>query len=277
MRARLIGAAVVFAFAAIQPARGADMAPPYFKAPPATPGFNWTGFYIGGNVGGGGATQSFSGTQTTPFGPTAFSGNDGLGGAVAGGQVGFNYEFASRIVIGIEADADWSNYTTQSAACSTFTGGAFTGLTAGCAQNTINLNDFGTVRGRLGYAWNNVLFFGTGGWAWSKFSGNSALTCLGTACPAGSAAFTGGTASFSNSPTGWTAGGGVEWAFLPNWTARLEYLFVDFPNVSTTYTTIAAIPPGPAGASTTHITSSTGANVLRLGVNYLFTFGGPPY
>jgi outer membrane immunogenic protein len=254
----------------------ADMEPPYFKAPPAPVLYNWTGFYIGVNGGGGSLSQDFSGTQVTPFGSTTFGGNDGWGGALAGGHLGFNYEFPNYLVIGLEADADWADFTANSgiAACSTFTTGAFAGLPAGCATNNQTLNDFGTVRARFGYAWNRVLFYGTGGWAWGKSSGNSTTNCVGVGCPATSLAFTGGTASFANSYSGWTVGGGVEWAFLQNWTARLEYLYLQFDGVGTNYSTLVTTPLG-TGTTTTHATSNNGVNVWRIGISYLFNLGGP--
>jgi outer membrane immunogenic protein len=267
--------ACLFAVALPNRSMAADMEPPYLKAPPLPVLYNWTGFYIGVNGGGGSSTQNFNGTQVTPVGSTGSGGNDGLGGGLAGGQIGFNYQFASRVVVGLEADADWSNYTNSGiAACSTFTTGLFTGLPAGCATNNETLNDFGTVRGRLGYAWNRVLFYGTGGWAWGRSSGNSTPNCLGIGCPAASLPFTGGTASFANSFSGWAAGAGVEWAFLPNWTIRLEYLFLQFDGVATNYTTITT-PPLGTGTTTTHVTSNNGVNVWRAGISYLFNFGGP--
>jgi len=260
MRRLLLVVVLLLAASLATRSMAADVEPPYLpKAPPVPVLYNWTGFYIGVNGGGGSSTQSFSGTQSTPLGSTAFGSNDGLGGALAGGHIGFNYQFLSSLVVGVEADADWTNYTNPgTAVCPTFTSGAFAGLPAGCATNNQTLNDFGTVRGRLGYAWNRVLFYGTGGWAWGHSSGNSIP-------------LTGSTASFSNSPTGWTAGAGVEWAFLPHWTARLEYLFLDFNNVATNYSTTAP----PLGTTTTHITSNNAVNVWRVGVSYLFNFGGP--
>lgn len=253
----------------------ADLEPPLFKAPAPVQIFNWTGVYIGVNGGGGSSYQSFNGTQATPFGSTAFGGSSGLGGALAGGQIGFNYEFPAHVVVGIEADGDWADYTNAgTVGCSTFTTGAFTGGTAGCATNTTTLTDFGTVRGRLGYAWERVFFYGTGGWAWDHSSGNSVTTCLGAGCPGTSLPFTGGTASFANSLSGWAAGAGIEWAFLPNWTARLEYLFLEFDGAVTTYTATTTTPLA-TGTATTRVTSNNSVNVFRVGVSYLFNFGGP--
>jgi len=276
MRAPLIAVFGIVAIAGIQAANAADMEPPYLKAPPPVPVFSWTGFYIGGNLGGSSFTQNFKGTQATPFGSTAFSGNagsNGDSGLLGGGQIGFNYEFPAHVVVGIEADGDWSDVTGTAGACATFTSGGFAGLPAGCATNNTSFKDFGTVRGRLGYAlpWGPVMIYGTGGWAWANVSGNSTVNCLGIGCGAASLPFTGGTATFSNTPSGWTAGGGIEWAFLPNWTARMEYLHLEFDNVLTNYSSTTSL-----GTATTHITSNNGVNVFRIGVNYLFHFGGPP-
>jgi len=84
--------------------------------------------------------------------------------------------------------------------------------------------------------------------------------------------FTGGAASFSNTLSGWTAGGGVEWGFAPHWTARVEYLHLEFDNVGTSYSTTAAIL-GVPGTTTTHVSSNNGVEVVRVGINYLFNFG----
>jgi outer membrane immunogenic protein len=279
MRRLLLLGLGTFAVAAASSASAADLPPPIpTKAPPAPVAYyNWTGFYIGANGGGGWGHDSFSGTQTTLLGPTAFSGTSNSSGPLAGGQIGFNYEFpTTHIVIGIEADGDWANIVGAPSSCSTFTTGVLTGVTAGCAANHVTLQDFGTVRGRLGYAWNNVLLYGTGGWAWANTSGNSGVTCLGPTCPATPSPipFTGGTATFSNSLTsGWTAGGGLEWGFLPHWTARIEYLHLQFNDVGTSYTStplILGVLPSPA---TTHVSTNSGVEVVRVGVNYLFNFG----
>jgi outer membrane immunogenic protein len=103
--------------------------------------------------------------------------------------------------------------------------------------------------------------------------------CSAAAPTVGGVPFTGGGTSFNNSNNGWTAGGGFEWAIFHNWTARLEYLHMQFPNVSTNFTTTtSAGGPLPfATTATTHISSNVGVGVVRFGVNYLFNFGGPAY
>lgn len=191
------------------------------------PVYGWAGFYLGANGGGGWANQSSSLTGAGTFGgapvTTVGSGSASGSGGLAGGQIGFNYEFPIHIVLGVEADVDLAHIGASSSGCNTVTSFPFAGIILGCGLSNNSLNDFGTIRGRLGYAWNNnVLVFGTGGWAWGNSSGNFSLTCLtegAPVCPAPSPLpFTGGTASFSNTLSGRAAGGGVEWMFLPRWT-----------------------------------------------------------
>jgi outer membrane immunogenic protein len=273
MRAPLIALLGIVAMAGIQSASAADLEPQYFKAPPPIPVFSWTGFYLGANLGGSSSTVSFQGTQATPFGSTAFggvAGSNGDSGFMAGGAIGFNYEFPMHVVVGVEGDGDWVNLVSSIGSCSTFA----SGVAAGCATNSTTLNNFETVRGRLGYAlpWGPIMVYGTGGWARASVSGNSTLNCLGPGCGAVTLPFTGGTASFSNTPSGWTAGGGVEWAFVPNWTLRMEYLHLEFDNVGTSYAS-TVFAPGPI-PSTTHITSNNGVQVWRIGLSYLFHVGG---
>jgi len=192
---------------------------------------------------------------------------------LAGGQIGINYEFPNQWVIGVEADGDLANIAGTSSACGTFA----TGVVSGCGSDSAALNDFGTVRGRLGYAWNNVLLYGTGGWAWGNVSGTHTTPCFGTECPGTSIPFKGGTASFSNSLSGWTAGAGVEWGFLPNWTLRVEYLHLEFDNVTTNYNEVIA--PGINGVKRPIAfanSSSGGVDLVRVGLNYLFNWGSAP-
>ena len=95
----------------------------------------------------------------------------------------------------------------------------------------------------------------------------------------GGVPFSGGGATFNNSNNGWTAGAGFEWAIYQHWTARFEYLHMQFPNASTNFTTTTSaggLLPSTTTA-TTHISSNVGVDVVRIGVNYLFNFGGPTY
>ena len=150
-----------------------------------------TGFYVGGNFGGGWGNTGYSGGQSTgstsfltslaariavaaPVG--TFAGSEKSSGIFGGGQIGYNYQFPSTPwLVGVEADIDASSIRGSSSYCpvATSTGpGPGTGSTfvLGCSTNSMKLEDFGTVRGRLGYAWDNLLFYGTGGWAWARSS-----------------------------------------------------------------------------------------------------------
>lgn len=266
MKHAVIGLVSVLALTVAAPLSAANAADMPLKAPPAPAAtyFNWTGFYIGGNVGGGQSHTDFSGTATDLGVTSTFSGTNSYSGVLGGGQIGANYQLQNNWVVGIEADVDSANLSGTANVC-TFAAGAPTG----CATSSNKLDDFGTVRGRLGYAANNVLFYGTGGWAWGHYSSAAALNCAGTGCPATSLAFTGGTTSTSAALSGWTAGAGIEWAFTRNWTLRLEYLHLQFNGVGETPTstgTLLGFPFTLASSSTSNI----GIDVARVGVDYLF-------
>ena len=132
---------------------------------------------------------------------------------VGGGQVGANYQFGGNFVVGIEGDFDWFANNNNSV--------TVTGPLGTTFQGGNNGRWLTTLTGRLGYAYDRVLFYGKGGGAWV---GSNNFTLTSTA--------TGASASFSNNNTntGWTAGGGVEWAFTNNWTARVEYDYVGLSN-----------------------------------------------
>ncbi len=129
------------------------------------------------------------------------------------------------------------------------------------------IENFGTVRGRLGYAFDNVLVYGTGGWAWGHANSTVQITCLGPGCP-GASLFPTTTlpsATVSFNPNGWTAGGGVEWAFLPNWTLRAEYLHLQFDGITEDRSTFVQ-----SVTISNHVTANVGVDMVRVGLNYLF-------
>jgi outer membrane immunogenic protein len=232
--------------------------------------YNWTGIYLGGNLGGGWGSTGSNGSETSRLGNATFNGSGTSSGWVGGGQVGGNFEIANRWVIGLEADGDWTEISGSSSGCSTLA----TGATSGCGTNHAQLDDFGTARGRFGYAFSNLLLYGTGGWAWANSSGSHTTTCVSSIsplaqCPGKSTAFTGGTASFSDSLTGWTAGAGVEWGFLRNWTFRVEYLHVQFDNVSSSFATTITTGGGTVPVASS-VSSNNNFNIVRMGFNFLF-------
>jgi outer membrane immunogenic protein len=164
-----------------------------------------------------------------------------------GGQVGANYQF-NWAVVGIEADFDWlANNSNSSNAVST---------PIGALQFSANNRWMTTVAARVGVAADNWLFYAKGGGGWVGVS-NPTITNLSTT---GSVSF-----SNSNSNSGWLAGGGVEWGFAPNWTARLEYDFLGLSSKS--YTVTSSIPAINGDVFTV---SNRDVQTLTLGINYLF-------
>jgi outer membrane immunogenic protein len=236
---------------------------------PANPVYNWTGFYLGGNVGYGWSHRDFTNTITGTFNGvqnTAInSGTDDGKGWLGGGQIGFNYQFLSQWVAGIEADIDAAHITSSTSACFT----ALIGITT-CGTRDTDIKDFGTVRGRLGYAFNNWLAYGTGGWAWEHGSNTTQITCIGPACPGtlGIPPTSPEPASVDVNPSGWAAGGGLEWAFLPNWTLRAEYLHLQFDGVTEDRSKSSATVSGLF--ITTHVSSNVSVDLVRVGLNYQF-------
>ena len=240
-RSLLLGAAALLATGTASFA--ADLPYPV-KAEPVqvfVPAFSWTGFYLGGNAGYAWGDSKATdvlffdsiGGVYTPGG--LYAGNDvkfgNMDGWVAGGQIGYNYQFTNNVVVGIEADFQWTGAEDSRSFYATVDGPYY--------QTSAELEWFGTVRARLGYAFDRLLVYGTGGFAYGQ----------------GSADYFGLTSS--STQTGWTLGLGAEVGFDRNWSAKLEYLYVDLG--SATFPTVV----GP-------VSTGLDANILRAGVNYRF-------
>ena len=208
--------------------------------------YNWTGFYIGGNIGA--AWQGLSGTNFSDTIGSTFTAPTNVQ-FMGGGQVGVNYQFRGGVVIGAEAMFDWLPNTANVSITATSPDGtaAFLG--------TINNQWLTTATGRLGYAWDRVLFYGKGGAAWVGAS-NPGISIGGVP-----ATLTGS----NNSNFGWTAGFGLEWAFWNNLSLRAEYDFVGLGN--RTYT-VAAGPTIFGGDVVTYGYPSF--SIMTLAVNYKF-------
>jgi iron complex outermembrane recepter protein len=224
-------------------------ATPASWAPPAA--VNWTGVYVGVNggftYGGSDWTDSVTGGSSDTFSTLGF---------VFGGTVGANYQ-AGPWVVGVEGDGDLA----ESKGWGTFTTTSSTGLCAGgCITNNSWL---ATARGRVGYAFDRFLVYGTGGAAFGNIQ-----------------------AHFSNDPVttsieaGWTAGAGVEYALGSGWSAKAEYLFVDLGNGSCTTDCAIQNPAAlgnpdpnasPLGPPTIpNVTVKFNESVVRAGINYKF-------
>jgi outer membrane immunogenic protein len=212
-------------FVTVQCAAAADLSlAPLYKAPPSevTQAYNWTGFYFGANGGGGWGHSYWNGNGT----------GLGLAGGQVGGTFGYNQQLG-RVVVGIEADGDFSSFD-----------GSRT--TAGCPGNCSTSDSWlSTVRGRIGYSFDRVMPYITGGLA---------VGDIRAAAPG----FAGG----SSTNAGWTLGGGVEVALPGNWSAKAEYLRVDLGGFNCTG--CSALPSDNV---------SLQENVFRAGVNYHFGWG----
>jgi outer membrane immunogenic protein len=279
---KAIAASALAIVAATSIASAADMAPRYTKAPPAmVEVWNWTGFYIGGNAGyswgRGNSDVSYFNTLTgvpivPPAGSILGAGYD-MNGAIAGGQIGYNWQ-SSNWVFGLEADAQWSDEKGRgvfSCAATLIGGPCLPGLTflpAGVTGTSLavdsHLEWFGTVRGRVGIlATPRVLFYGTGGLAYGSIKTTGALAGV---TPAGIAVAS--VASNSDVRLGWTVGAGVEGKITNNWSAKLEYLYMDFDSFRAGTFTLA-----PGSLISANVDTRFHDHVLRVGLNY--TFGGP--
>jgi outer membrane immunogenic protein len=237
------------------PAWAADLPPapaPMPRAPaayiPAAPMFSWTGFYIGGNLGG--AWRSGNITDTA-FGLNFSQGS--TSSFIGGGQIGGNYQIGS-FVIGAEAMFDWLANNNNS-------GPGVTVPTVPASVIRVSANDrwVTTLAARFGYAVDHFLIYGKGGGGWVG-AGNFAVTNVGT----------GASVAISNSNTnsGWLAGAGVEYAFTQNWTARVEYDYLGLGNKS--FTVPAGFFAPAVLAGDTFSTRNHNIQMLTVGVNYLF-------
>jgi outer membrane immunogenic protein len=287
------------AFAADLPSRAP---PPVFLPPP--PVFTWTGFYAGLNAGytfGGSNSVTvntvpafadevdFPGIATPLADAAAASATADLSadrsGFIGGGQIGYNFQFANSWLVGIEADmqgtgARSSDIVTGVAPIATLPGDV--------TQSVISVNNsvdwLGTVRGRLGFLITpTMLIYGDGGFAYGGV--HEGVDVASNTLVAGTNAFGASPVfgGFSNTRTGWTAGGGLEWMFAPNWSAKLEYLYYDLGSTTfnagaLTLPEISGITGLPTSVFTDPVTASTRWNghIVRVGLNYHFNWGPPP-
>ena len=202
-------------------AQAADIPPPVKGIRSVVAYYNWTGFYAGINGGYGWGESTWSLLPGQTIKPK---------GGLVGGTLGYNFQTGSW-VWGIEGDIDWSGVK-GSVVCA--------GILTCETSNTW----LGTIRGRIGYAFDRFMPYFTGGGAFGNVKASASLP--------------GFTTSQQSTYAGWTLGAGLEWAFLGNWTAKVEYLYVDLGSKN--------LGIGPIVNNV-----SFKENIVRAGVNYRFS------
>ncbi len=228
------GLAVLTALMIPVVAEAADMrvkAPP---APPPPPPFSWSGFYIGGEIGGAWANGSVTDNLLGLSVSTSHS------GFLGGGVVGFNYQ-TSNVVFGVEGDFDWTSLNATG-------NGAPTAF--GTLQASANTDWIASLAGRIGIASDRALFYVKGGAGWVQ--NTASITNLTT----------GVSVSASNNNSGWLLGGGLEYAFASNWSAKVEF----------DYLGLRAFSWNPVFIAGDSFTASRNIAMLKAGIN--FKFGG---
>jgi len=247
MKKILLGTVALAALSmAAAPASAADLAArPYTKAPPMVAAiYDWTGFYIGLN-GGGGSSHKCWDIVAVPAGPvTGTEGcHDATGGTV-GGQIGYRWQ-ASSWVFGLEAQGNWAN----------FKGSNTNNFFIPAITDQSKIDAFGLFTGQVGYAWNNALFYVKGGAAVTSDKYNTYTIPAGLLID-----------SAKETRWGGTVGAGLEYGFAPNWSVAVEYdhLFMGTRNIS-------ANTPAGVFSATDRIKQDVDIGTVRL--NY--RWGGP--
>lgn len=244
MKKVLLASACLFALAA--PASAADLAArPYTKAPVAVASvYNWTGFYIGGNAGGGSSHNCWDLTNVGGIvvSPAVAEGCHNATGALVGGQIGYRWQ-STNWVFGLEAQGDWADLKGSNVSSP---------AALGPLVNNTKIDAIGLFTGQVGYAWNNVLWYVKGGAAvtHNKFSGTLAGVTLDTA---------------NETRWGGTVGTGIEFGFAPNWSVAVEYNHLFMGKHTDTFTFL--------GVNTRTDSIKQDVDMATVRLNY--TFGGP--
>jgi outer membrane immunogenic protein len=285
---KLLLAAVGFAALIAGPAVAADQAVRVYKrARPvvvAAPVYNWTGFYVGLNAGAAightsqDPTLSAPGCPQSPGGGVAcpaligfFSAPQGMNSTVftGGGQAGVNYQLG-RLVLGIEADIQYMPLRHSFAVNATIPGGAPCCFHTASSSGSINTDWLVTVRPRVGWAFDRLLIYGTGGLAITNQ--RDSLTDIDIV--SNNVGAIGVFNATSSRDVGGVVGGGLEYAFSNSLSAKAEYLYLDFGNVTGQAGNVGrgagAVPQGGLTGASVIVTSHLTANIVRFGLNYKF-------
>jgi outer membrane immunogenic protein len=273
MKRTLIASAALASLLAVTSASAADL-PVYTKAPAVALVYDWTGYYIGTNLGyswGRGSTDgTVTGTQTvtsavappavTALATLPLTGRADVNGFIGGGQLGYNWQRGTWLY-GLEGDIQFSNERGSGDVCT------IAGCPPGSAVFTrdYKLDWFGTARGRVGFLpAERILLYATGGLAYGNFSGSSWTLPLDIG-------------TWSQVRAGWTVGAGAEAALGNNWSVKFEYLYMDLGHVggsSATNTTIVTVRGTTTTTTLAYLFNTRFTDsIVRVGLNY--RFGGP--
>ncbi|WFU37789.1 outer membrane beta-barrel protein [Bradyrhizobium sp. CB82] len=206
----LLVTASLVALSAAAPAVAADLAArPYTKAPPPMIAaiYDWSGFYIGINGGGGSAHTTWD------FVGVGSEGSHNATGGTVGGQIGYRWQ-AGQWVFGVEGQGNWAD----------FSGDNVSNIFAG-DRNRTKIDAFGLITGQVGYAWNNVLLYVKGGAAVVSDKYDVFSTATGALL-----------GSTSQTRWGGTVGAGLEYGFAPNWSVGVEYNHIFLADKDVTFT-----------------------------------------
>jgi len=273
MKRTLIASAAFASLLVATNASAADL-PVYTKAPPVAVVYDWTGYYLGVNVGyswGRGTTDgNVAGTRTvavtgaaavTTVLPTLpLSGRANVNGVIGGGQLGYNWQRGTWL-FGLEGDVQGSGERGFSDVCTV----------AGCPAGSVAFNReykldwFGTARGRVGFLpTERLVLYATGGLAYGGFSGSSTTQPLNIG-------------TWASTRAGWTVGAGAEAALGSNWSVKFEYLYMDLGHVGGSSANATSITTVGSTTTTTNLAyvfnTKFTDNIVRVGLNYRFGGG----
>ena len=247
----LLSAALLVAATSVA-ANAADMSMPYKAAPVAQSVYNWTGFYLGANAGGGIANSDHLDPDCDFCANTKFQEGFGTVGLTAG----YNYQFG-HTVLGIEGDFNWANVDKTKAFLNDNEDGSTT---------RFKMNEFATLRGRAGLALDQTFIYATAGVAFANIHNTTSFTDNGV----GSTPFA--QADENKWKTGLAVGAGVEFALSHNWSLKGEYMLMQFQNSDAA---INNVPSGTNNCGSTfpcRMNYSESVQTARVGVNYKFGY-----
>jgi outer membrane immunogenic protein len=251
------------AFAAAATLAGSAFAADLALPPPPVPIFTWTGLYVGGQIGyaWGQDPVTWSGiSEDDELAGGTFSHTPQ--GVIGGAHVGYNLQYNQWAVFGVEGSVDGTSLSKTLAVPVN----DIMGDTPGSITSTSQANVQGSLRGRLGIAFDRALIYGTGGVAFTGFNTTIVdTTGFFTGVP-------GTNATFSNTRAGWTAGGGIEYAITDNWWVRAEYRYSNFGH-TTDFPFTGQLPFADSFVFLQHHLTE---NQVQVGFSYRFDWTAPP-